>query len=151
MNVTEEVYFKNDTDLDNFLNEKQFRCVSGFLSWLNVGDLYTITNLHHSNYKIVNENGILGTACMSQKQLLSCFVPVDIETDFSFALTYVWWLCENTKDRSYIEPILSYYVKQNTESEKDNLMVEMRKMKNIVNAIKAEERYIKLSLMGYQL
>lgn len=107
-----ENIFKNDNSLVNFINGKSFRCVSNFLSWLEIGKEYQFEYLGFDKY-IVKDGQYSGKQfIMSQRQLISCFIPTFVEEKLYYALVWGHYLGSRGVYGTALDNIINYYAKK---------------------------------------
>jgi len=103
--------FKNENALVNFINGKSFRCVSNFLSWLEIGKKYQFEYLGFDEYKVKDGQYSGKSFIMSQHQLISCFAPTFIEENLSHTLVWGHWLASRGVCGTTLDKIINYYAK----------------------------------------
>lgn len=103
--------FKNDNALVNFINGKSFRCVSNFLSWLEIGKEYQFEYLGSDEYKVKDGQYSDKPFIMSQHQLISCFIPTFVEEKLYYALVWGHWLGSRGVCGTELDNIINYYAK----------------------------------------
>jgi len=111
MYPTEKI-FRNEDEITNYLHGKFFRCVSPFLSWMKRGESYWFEHHTDGKYEVRSDNNLGQKFYMSDKQLMTCFFPTELEDDIAGAVTYGYWLADHGVYHDQLDGILNYYNKK---------------------------------------
>lgn len=84
----------SEYEVPHFIDGKFFRCIGKFLSWLKEGETYWFEYLGNEKFGVRSDNEKGRVFEMTIHQLLTCFYPVECETNLKAALMYFHWLGE---------------------------------------------------------
>jgi len=108
-NPIAQQFFKSDKEISDFLHNKFFRCVASFLSWLKPGEFYLFEYNGNDEYEVRSDNNKGQKLNMSQKQLLTCFVPTYVENNPMSAIVYGYWLRQIGLNDTQLNDIINWY------------------------------------------
>jgi len=103
------IFFSTDKKISDYLHGKFFRCVGRFLPWLKIGETYWFEYHGNGEYEVRSDNNLGKRFNMSQLQLITKFVPTEVEDDISFALTYGFWLSDRGVHHTNLDNMINYY------------------------------------------
>lgn len=103
MKIPDSRKLQTKEEISDFVDMTLFRCVDPFLTWLEFGTTYWFEYIGDSIYKVKSESNNGKTFEMNVFQLLTCFYPVQCESDQMFALRYGHWLGEQRIQHEYID------------------------------------------------
>ena len=112
---SEELIFKNEELLSNFVNGKTFRCMSKFLPWLKIGKEYTLEYIGSDEYIVKEEKDSRKQINMNQNQLVSWFIPKFVEEKLSYAIVWGHWLGSHGIYPSRLDFITDFYKNTKTQ------------------------------------
>lgn len=81
-------------EVTKYLDQGFFRCITSFLSWLEVGQTYWFEYHGNEEFEVRSDNNLGKVFNMSIHQLLTCFYPVKCEANLKAALMHFHWLGE---------------------------------------------------------
>lgn len=105
----EEQFFTSSKEISDFLHNRFFRCVGSFLSWLKPGETYWFEYHGDGEYEVRSDNNKGQKFNMSQKQLLTYFVPTYVENNVANALVYGYWLKSAGLSYLQLDDMIKWY------------------------------------------
>ena len=110
INIPEARRLLTSEEISNYVSGKFFRCIQPFLSWMKKGETFWF-EYHPSTdtYEIRSDSAVGREIKMEIYQLLTCFVPIECETNIYFAIKYFHWLGELEIHHNDIDEIVNWY------------------------------------------
>ena len=106
-------FLLNEKTISEFVSGRFFRCIKPFLSWLKKGETYWFEYHNDNKFEIRSDNGLGRKFEMTAYQLLTCFVPIECETDLNYTMRYFYKLGQLGIHGSIIYDILKFYEENN--------------------------------------
>lgn len=98
-----------DDDIREFVTGKFLRCIYPVCHWQKVGETYWFEYSGNCTYNVRSDNALGKQFSMTVHQLVTGFVPVDVESDPYMMLMYFYFLGQARMNDIYIRKILDYY------------------------------------------
>ena len=106
-------FLLNEKAISEFVSGRFFRCIKPFLSWLKKRESYWFEYHNDGNFEIRSDNELGKKFEMTAYQLLTCFVPIECETNMNYTMRYFHKLGQLGVHESIIHDIIKFYEKYN--------------------------------------
>lgn len=102
----------NDFEVEVYTYQKFFRCINPFLSWLKREETYWFEYKGNGKFEIRSDNNLGKNFEMTIYQLLTCFYPVEIESNITQMMIHAHFLGNRNFHRTDIKDIADYISKK---------------------------------------
>ena len=106
-------FLLNEKAISEFVSGRFFRCIKPFLSWLKKGETYWFEYHNDGNFEIRSDNELGKKFSMTTYQLLTCFVPIECETNMNYTMGYFYKLGQLRVHETNIYDIIKFYEEYN--------------------------------------
>ena len=110
---TNDLLLLSEKVISEFVSGKFFRCIKPFLPWLKKGETYWFEYHNNGNFEIRSDNELGKKFEMTTYQLLTCFVPIECETNMNYTMGYFYKLGQLHVHETNIYDIIKFYEEYN--------------------------------------